>query len=212
MLTDRLAKHGIPVIPTNDINRHPTASLPSPDQAELISLGKNLGADLVITGTLTQIGRRISIDLKALDVSDEKPPFSLFMVEDDADRSMRRWTGHRKVFTTRSWGSLRSTPFLSKAISVSRAMPFSPSWKAGRREPGLRKAGQGSPVPFMPMGYFKDVSIETEDGAKGKIVISKSLRSPPSGESTSRGTKRSKRKTSPKNPASSSTPSTIRMR
>jgi len=65
MLTDRLAKHGIPVIPTNDINRHPVASLPSPDRAELISLGKNLGADLVITGTLTQIGRRISIDLKA---------------------------------------------------------------------------------------------------------------------------------------------------
>ena len=45
MLTDRLAKQGIPVIPTSDINRHPAASLPSPDQAELISLGKNLGAD-----------------------------------------------------------------------------------------------------------------------------------------------------------------------
>jgi hypothetical protein len=95
MLTDRLAKHGIPVIPPNDVNRHPVASLPSPDSGELINLGKNLGADLVVTGSLTQIGKRISLDLKALDVTGDRPPFSLFMVEDDIALN-EAWTGLQK--------------------------------------------------------------------------------------------------------------------
>jgi outer membrane protein insertion porin family len=86
LLIDRLVKHGISVIPQNDVNRHPVASLPAPDSGELVALGKSLGADLVVTGSLTQIGKRISLDLKALDVTGDKPPFSLFMVEDDLDR------------------------------------------------------------------------------------------------------------------------------
>ena len=171
MLTDRLAKHGIPVIPTNDINRHPTASLPSPDQAELISLGKNLGADLVITGTLTQIGRRISIDLKALDVSGEKAPFSLFMVEDDVDRvneAMDRASkslynqivGIAQIDSVLVKGNLRVESDAILAIVESRK---GDSLDYEKLDKDLRA--------IYAMGYFKDVSIETEDGAKGKIVI-----------------------------------------
>jgi len=171
MLTDRLAKHGIPVIPTNDINRHPTASLPSPDQAELISLGKNLGADLVITGTLTQIGRRISIDLKALDVSGEKAPFSLFMVEDDVDRvneAMDRASkslynqivGIAQIDSVLVKGNLRVESDAILAIVESRK---GESLDYEKLDKDLRA--------IYAMGYFKDLSIETEDGAKGKIVI-----------------------------------------
>jgi len=192
MLTDRLAKHGIPVIPTNDINRHPTASLPSPDQAELISLGKNLGADLVITGTLTQIGRRISIDLKALDVSDEKPPFSLFMVEDDADRvneAMDRASkslynqivGIAQIDSVLVKGNLRVESDAVLAIVESRK---GESLDFEKLDKDLRA--------IYAMGYFKDVSIETEDGAKGKIVIFKVVEKPSIGRINFAGNKKIK--------------------
>ena len=171
MLTDRLAKGGIPVIPPSDINRHPTASLPSPDQAELVSLGKNLGADFVVTGSLTQVGRRISLDLKALDVTGERPPFSLFMVGDDIDRLnevMDRTSkslynligGIAQIDSVRVKGNQRVESDAVLAVVESHK---GESLDFDKLDKDLRA--------IYSMGYFTDVSIETENGAKGKIVI-----------------------------------------
>ncbi|MGE5841584.1 MAG: outer membrane protein assembly factor BamA [Deltaproteobacteria bacterium] len=171
MLTDRLAKYGISVIPQNDVNRHPVASLPAPDPGELVSLGKRLGADFVITGSLTQIGKRISLDLKALDIAGEKPPFSLFMVEDDIDRlddAMDRASkslynqivGIAQIDSVLVKGNLRVESDAILAVVESRK---GESLDFDKLDKDLRA--------IYAMGYFNDVRIETEDGAKGKIVI-----------------------------------------
>ncbi|MGE5838655.1 MAG: outer membrane protein assembly factor BamA, partial [Deltaproteobacteria bacterium] len=171
MLTDRLAKYGISVIPQNDVNRHPVASLPAPDPGELVSLGKSLGADFVITGSLTQIGKRISLDLKGLDIAGEKPPFSLFMVEDDIDRlddAMDRASkslynqivGIAQIDSVLVKGNLRVESDAILAVVESRK---GESLDFDKLDKDLRA--------IYAMGYFNDVRIETEDGAKGKIVI-----------------------------------------
>jgi outer membrane protein insertion porin family len=171
LLTDRLAKHGISVIPQNDVNRHPVASLPAPDPGELISLGKNLGADLVVTGSLTQIGKRISLDLKALDVTGEKPPFSLFMVEDDIDRLNDAMDRASKSLYNQIVGIAQIDSLLVKGnqrVESDAILAIVESRKGesldfDKLDKDLRA--------IYAMGYFNDVRIETEDGAKGKIVI-----------------------------------------
>jgi len=171
MLTDRLAKYGIPVIPPSDVNRHPVASLPSPDPGELITLGKNLGADLVVTGSLTQIGNRISLDLKTLDVTGERPPISLFMVEDDIDRLNEAVDRASKSLYNQIAGIAQIDSVLVKGnqrVETDAILAVVESRKGesldfDKLDKDLRA--------IYAMGYFNDVRIETEDGAKGKIVI-----------------------------------------
>jgi len=171
MLTERLAKHGISVIPQSDVNRHPAASLPSPDPGELVDLGKTLGADLVITGSLTQIGRRISLDLKALDVAGESPPFSLFMVEDDIDRVNEAMDRASKSLYNQIVGIAQIDSVLVKgnqrvesdAILAIVETRKGESLDFDKLDKDLRA--------IYAMGFFTDVRIETEDGAKGKVVI-----------------------------------------
>ena len=171
LLTDRLAKHGISVIPQNEVNRHPVASLPSPDPGELMNLGKTLGADLVITGSLTQIGRRISLDLKAMDVTGERPPFSLFMVEDDIDRVNEAMDRASKSLYNQIVGIAQVDSVLVKgnqrvesdAILAIVETRKGESLDFDKLDKDLRA--------IYAMGFFTDVRIETEDGAKGKVVI-----------------------------------------
>lgn len=192
MLTDRLAKVGFHVIPPSEINRYPVVSLPSPDPAEILSLGKNLGADLVISGSLTQIGKRISVDLKAMDVAGEKPPFSLFMVEDDIDRlneAMDRASkslynqiaGITQIDSIVVRGNQRVESDAILAIVESRK---GESLDYDKLDRDLRA--------IYGMGYFKDVTIETEDGAKGKIVIFNVVEKPSIGKITFVGNKKIK--------------------
>ena len=86
MLTARLAEKGLSMVSPDLIEGHPTASLAVIEKRDILALGKDLGADWVITGSLTQIGRKISLDLKVFDITGKKPPFSLYMVEDDMDK------------------------------------------------------------------------------------------------------------------------------
>jgi len=192
LLTDRLAKVGFSVIPPSEINRLPVASLPSPEPAELVTLGKNVGADLVISGSLTQIGKRISLDLKAMDVTGEKPPFSLFMVEDDIDRLneavdraskslYNQIAGVTQIDSVVVRGNQRVESDAILAIVESRK---GESLDYEKLDKDLRA--------IYRMGYFRDVTIETEDGAKGKIVIFNVVEKPSIGRITFTGNKKIK--------------------
>jgi outer membrane protein insertion porin family len=192
MLSDRLAKHGISVIPQSDINRHPAASLPSPDTEELINLGKNLGANLVVTGSLTQIGKRISLDLKALDVTGERPPFSLFMVEDDIDRLNEAMDRASKSLYNQVVGIAQIDSVLVKGnqrVESDAVLAIVESRKGesldyDKLDKDLRA--------IYAMGFFNDVRIETEDGAKGKIVIFTVSEKPSIGRVSFKGNKKIK--------------------
>jgi outer membrane protein insertion porin family len=192
MLTDRLAKHGISVVPPSDINKQPAASLPSPGPAELIKLGKTLGADLVVTGSLTQVGRRISVDLKAFDVTGEKPPFSLFMVEDDLDRLNEAMDRASKSLYNQIVGIAQIDSVLVKgnqrvesdAILAVVESRKGESLDFDKLDKDLRA--------IYAMGYFRDVNIETETGAKGKIVIFNVVEKPSIGRITFIGNKKIK--------------------
>ena len=86
MLTIRLADKDLLMITPTMVNKHPKAFRTVLPAKDVISLGIDIGAEWLITGDLTQIGRRISLDLKIFNITSKEPPFSIFITEDDIDR------------------------------------------------------------------------------------------------------------------------------
>ncbi|MGD2127171.1 MAG: outer membrane protein assembly factor BamA, partial [Desulfobacteraceae bacterium] len=192
MLSSRMAKYGFPVIDPHVVNKHPMAFLPSFEQRDIVTIGKALNADFVITGSLTQVGRKISLDLKVLDVAEVKAPFSVFMVEDDIDKLAEATDRaskslHNQIVGVVQIDSIRVTGnqrIENEAIIAVVDSKKGESLDYDQLDKDLRA--------IYRMGFFKDVSIETEDGQRGKIVTFKVMEKPSIGNISFRGNREEK--------------------
>jgi len=170
MLTLHMAESGLPVINLNVVNQHPMASLPLLEEKDIFSLGKDLGADWLVTGSLTQIGRKISLEVKLCDIDAEKPPFSIFKAEDDTDKVAdvverasasiyNQITGIVKIDSVQVKGNKRiGSEDILAVIESKKGDDFDPD----QLNKDLRA--------ILEMGYFTDVGIEKEHGPEGEIV------------------------------------------
>ena len=194
MLTSRMAEKGYDLISTAVVNKHPMAFLPAFETKDIVALGKDLDADWVILGSLTQIGIRVSLDLKVVDVSMVKSPFSVFMVEDDVDRVAdaveraavsidNQISGVTQIESIQVTGNRRIESDAILAVIESRK---GERFDQDKLDDDLRA--------IFRMGYFKDVSIESEDGAKGKVVTFKVVEKPSIGQISFDGNKKIKDK------------------
>lgn len=192
MFSARMAEYGFPVIDPDTVNKHPMAFLAGFERPEISTIGNELNADVIITGTLTQVGRKISLDVKLFDVSEEKPPFAVYMVEDDIDklasavdktsRSLfNQITGVVQVDSVHVRGNRRIE---SEAILAVVETKKGESLDYDQMDKDLRAVYR--------MGFFKDVNIETQDGPKGKIVIFNVSEKPSIGNISFRGNKEEK--------------------
>ncbi|MFC1867866.1 outer membrane protein assembly factor BamA [Thermodesulfobacteriota bacterium] len=170
MIATRVAEQGYNVINPEVVNRHPMAFMPAFETKDIIALGKELDSDWVIHGSLTQIGRKVSLDVKVVDTSGVKSPFSIFMVDDDIDRLTdtanrvalsidNQISGVVQIDTVRVYGNRRIEADAILAVIESR--------KGERLD---QKKLDKDLRAIYKMGYFRDVSIETEDGPNGKII------------------------------------------
>lgn len=171
MFVTRMTDKGFTVIPPGLVNKHPLAFLPAFKDSDVLTIGEDLEADLVMTGSLTQIGKKISLDLKILDVSGKNPPSSAFVVEEDiekmadaADRATKNLysqiAGVEQIQAIQVKGNRRIESEAILAVTGSR---------------------KGEPIDYdqldkdlraiYGMGFFKDVRIETEDDPKGKVIV-----------------------------------------
>ncbi|MDY7037288.1 MAG: outer membrane protein assembly factor BamA [Thermodesulfobacteriota bacterium] len=171
MFTARMAKKGVHIISPEFVNKNPTAFLPLFEMENILVLGKKLGAHWVITGSLTQIGSKISLDLKVVDITAKKPPFSIFIVEDDidnladaADRAVtsiyNQISGVIQIDSIQVRGNKRIEKEAILAVVQSKK---GEGINSDQLDKDLRS--------IYKMGFFKDVNIKTEDGPGGKIVI-----------------------------------------
>jgi outer membrane protein insertion porin family len=192
MLTTRLADLGISTAPPSMVNRHPLSSAPALGTEEARALGSALNADFLVVGSLTQIGRTISLDVKALDVKGDKPPFSIFMVEDDIDRLAEavnrsskslynQIAGIAQIDSVQVRGNRRVESEAVLAVVESRK---GESLDYDKLDRDLRA--------IFAMGYFTDVTIQTEDGPKGSIVSFNVTEKPSIGSITFKGNKKVK--------------------
>ncbi len=170
MLSLHIAKKGLTVVNPDVVNRHPKAFSSVLEQKDLYAVGKDLNADWVITGSITQIGDKFSISLKLLDITKDKPPLSLSLVEDDMDQMADiaertsaavydRITGAVHIDSIKVKGNRRiETEAILTVIETQRGDEIDPE----RLNRDLRS--------IYRMGFFEDVTIETEDSPTGKIV------------------------------------------
>ncbi len=170
MVIHQLGGKGFRVVPAGKINEHPMAYLPMFDVQDLRSIGREVGASWILSGSITQVGRKISLDIKGVDVSGEKPPFSVFVVEDDierltaaaervADGVYNQVAGVVQIDAIEIQGNKRIEKEAIRAVISSR--------EGDKLDQDVLDQDLRS---VYKMGYFTDVSIEVEDGAEGKVV------------------------------------------
>lgn len=170
-LSARLAEAGFEVIPPEKINAHPMAYLPAFEVREVRAIGREVGARWVITGSLTQVGARLSLDLRGVDASGERPPFSVFVVEEDtaalsqaaeraAESIYNQVAGVVQIERIEVEGNRRIEKDAILAVIDSREGDKLDQDKLDRDLRAVYK-----------MGYFTDVNIKLEEGDKGRIVI-----------------------------------------
>ena len=84
MLSSRLAEPGkVQVLSRGEIDNALAGAAGPQDEAAARNLGKKLGTDYVLYGSLTMFGDSLSIDAKMLDVTGAKPPVAVFSQSPD---------------------------------------------------------------------------------------------------------------------------------
>ena len=192
MFSSRMKKYGFTVIEPSKVNKHPMASLPTFERRDIAAIGQGLHASFVITGSLTQVGKRISLDLTLTDMSGQKRPFSVFIVEDNIDMLPEAVDRASKSFYNQITGALQIDSIRVKGnqrIEKEAILAVIESKKGDVLN--LDKLDKDLRAVYK-MGFFKDVRIETEDGPRGKVVIFNVVEKPSIGKITFVGNKKVK--------------------
>jgi len=192
MLTTRMAEKGLPVIDPDITNKHPKAFQPGLRPGEILALGNSLRANWLIMGSLTQIGEKISLDLKVYDITTGKPPFSVFMVEDDIDRLAEAVDRASTSLYNQISGVVQIESLQVKGnrrVESEAILAVVESQKGEKLDFDLLDEDLRS---IYKMGFFKDVTLEAKDGTKGKIITFKVAEKPSIGKIFFEGNKKIK--------------------
>ncbi|MBW1789747.1 MAG: outer membrane protein assembly factor BamA [Deltaproteobacteria bacterium] len=158
-------------LPPEIVNRHAEKAGPATDVSDMAALGKAMGARWVLGGSVTKIGEKISLDLKAVDAEGIKPPLLIYQVAEGldalpaaADRIAKtldyQLSGVPQIDSIRVKGNQRI-----EAAAIQAVVRSKPGDRVddARLDKDLRSVYQ--------MGFFRDVKVETEPGAKGQVVV-----------------------------------------
>ncbi len=181
-LQEIFAKHmiekGFQVIDLGLVNTHPMAFKPLLTLEDMNSLGKDLNAEWVIVGSLTHIGKKMSLDLKVIDISGVKSPFSISTGEDDIDRIDDAVGRAATRVYDKIIGSIEIDSILvtgNKRIENEAILAVIESQKGEELDHDKLDTDLRA---IMRMGFFADVSISAEDAPRGKILIFRVIEKP----------------------------------
>ena len=192
MFHDRLAGLGFKMIDLQTIKKHPLTEKASKDPATAAALGKELEVDFVVFGSLTQVGKKISLDVKAVDVNGIRSPVAIFVVEETMDQLKEAVDKAAKGVHNGISGLERID---SIKIKGNKRVETEAILAVISSKPG--EVLDNDPLDkdlrtVYAMGFFKDVNIETENGPQGKVVIFNVIEKPSIGSISFRGNKKVK--------------------
>ena len=170
MLSIHLTDKDLTVISPTSVNKQPKVFSTVLPVEDIISLGNAFGAAWITTGDLTQIGRAISLDMKVYDISAKKPPFSIFITEDDIDRVNKAIERAATSINNQIAGLVQIDSVQvqgNKRVETEAILAVIDSNKGESID--YDKLDDDLRVIYK-LGYFEDVSIETEKGPKGVII------------------------------------------
>jgi len=169
LVEEQLRDEGVVVMQSGE----PLEGLPGTEEGDidrLRTLGLRVGADFVIWGSLTKIGKRFSLDVKVMESSGVAPPEPVYVEGEgleamlDSVQKLVRDLG-MKIFRREKVAEVIITG--NKRIeseAIKRIM------KTKKGEIYLAKHLQDDLKSIYKMGYFGDVRVETSSTPGGKVV------------------------------------------
>jgi outer membrane protein insertion porin family len=138
---------------------------------EILSLGKDLSVEWVISGSVTEVGKKISIDVNIFETAGKRPPFFVFTVAEELDSlgeameslavtADNRISGSTLVDSVRVTGNQRIE---KEAILAVVGTKKGDRLDRDQLDRDLRD--------IYRMKFFRDVKIQTEGGPDGEVVI-----------------------------------------
>ena len=190
ILTARLAKEGFDLINPATINKGELSKVKVSELDVARRMGKKKGVDWLIKGSLTQIGKKISLDLAIIPISTEKRPFSIFVVGDRIDKLDQVMERVAATATNRIKGVVQIDSISvqgNKRIETDAILAVIESQKGAKYDQDTLNKDLRS---IYQMGFFEDVQIDTEESPGGKSVAFKVSEKPSIGKITLLGTKK----------------------
>lgn len=190
MIRERLAARDLEVLGTETVNQHPKV-FDIPLSAEAMArTGLQLAVQHVVAGSITQIGQRISIDVKVLDMGKPESPALIYMVADNVNALPDTTDGLVKSIYNQITGAVQVDSLLVKGNQrvESAAVLAVVSTRKGsildyaELDKDLRS--------IYKMGFFTDVRVQTEDGPNGRIVVFEVTEKPSIGKIVFEGNKK----------------------
>ncbi len=190
MLTKRLAKEGFDLINPATINKSALSKVNVSELNFARGMAKEKGIDWIIKGSLTQIGKKISLDLTIIPISTEKRPFSIFVVGDRIDKLDQIIERAAVTATNRMKGVIQIDSVSikgNKRIETDAILAVIESQKGTEYDKDILNKDLRS---IYQMGFFEDVQIDIEESPGGKSVTFQVSEKPSIGKITLLGTKK----------------------
>jgi TolB-like protein len=164
MLASRLYKEGeTEVLARQKVEKTLGAAAGGAAESNARDLGRQLGADFILFGSLTVLGNSISVDSKMVDVTGTKPTMSFFEQSEDAGGIVTRVNQMAAEINDKIFGrgAMAKTP---AAATAQASQPKAPDTQAHpekmfKQQGGLgAEGGQGSPFASEEGGGGRELS------------------------------------------------------
>ena len=139
--------------------------------AEIRRTGVQFGADYVIWGSMTRIGKRFSLDAKMLESYGEGDPLVFFLEGEGMENLLKKV---RELSRSLERKLFKQETVAKVSISGNKRIEADAIRRRIKTEPGSVFAAKDLAKDLKSiwaMGYFEDIRIETEDSPEGKIII-----------------------------------------
>lgn len=172
MLATRLEKEGeISTIHKPDLAKVlRTQEWKSFNEERATLIGKELGADIILAGSLTKIGKEFSLDVSIIDIAGTKPIKRLYLTAEDETSIPEKMheLARRLNFIILEKEMVSNVLITGNRFIEKDAILFSIQTKPG--EIFSPEVLQEDLKKIYDMGYFKDIQITSRDTESGKEI------------------------------------------
>ncbi len=169
-LSAGLSKQQVPLIPLANIQPWMAKKIPS-DWNELRAIGKQLGANWIVYGSLTKIGQRLSLTGNLLEIKTDTPPLSFSMTEEGLENILRLIDKFSKELGLRILGKEKIVGISIKGNQRIEAQAIEKELKSRVGEAYNPDLLDQDIRAIFKMGFFSDVRLEVTSAPEGKSVI-----------------------------------------
>ncbi len=169
-LHGNLSQQKISLVPLAEVE--PWLDKPIPTAwDELRSLGKDLGADKIIFGSLTKIGQRLTLSGNLLEVRTDRPPLTFSLSEEGLENILKLTERFSKELTLKLSGLQKIVSLQIKGNQRIESQAIERELKTKPGDAFQQEALDQDLRAIFKMGFFSDVRLETETVPEGRRVI-----------------------------------------